>query len=157
MLILGSGSVSFFTAMLWLENWLTACYLQLLFIETILLPCSCSQLMEYGTWIFSGVIPPFCVNEKLSTLGAVTCGYISAIWPLILILLVSLAMELNKRDFKIAVYPWKFINSVSGGAVKHWFAQNQTGAHFCNFFHSIIFQNTLCIIQPSEDYVSTAA
>ena len=43
-----------FTAMLWLENWLTACYLRLLFRETLLLPCSCSQLMEYGTWIFSG-------------------------------------------------------------------------------------------------------
>ena len=70
---------------------------------------------------FRLVIPPFCVSQKLSTL--VTCGYISAIWPLILIVLVSLAMELNKRDFKIAVYPWKFIDRVSYGAVKHWFAQ----------------------------------
>ena len=57
----------------------------------------------------------------LSTLGAVTCGYISAVWPLILILLVSLAMELNKRDFKVAVYPWKFIDRVSFGVVKQWF------------------------------------
>ena len=43
-----------------------------------------------------------CESETVSTLGAITCGYISAVWPLILILLVSLAMELNKRDFRIA-------------------------------------------------------
>ena len=43
-----------FTAMPCLENWLTTCYLRLLFRETLLLPCSCSQLMEYGTCIFSG-------------------------------------------------------------------------------------------------------
>ena len=43
-----------FTAMLWLENWSTTCHLRLLFRGTLLLPCSCSQLMEYGTCIFSG-------------------------------------------------------------------------------------------------------
>ena len=62
----------------------------------------------YGIWnmdFFRRVIPPFCVSQKLSTLGAVTCGYISAVWPLILILLVSLAMELNKRDFKFLSIP----------------------------------------------------
>ena len=91
----------------------------------------------YGIWnmyFFKRVIPPFCVSQKLSTLGAVTCGYISAVWPLILILLVSLAMELNKRDFKIAVYPWKFIHSVSYGAVKHWFAQTNPVHIFATFF-----------------------
>ena len=135
MLILASGSVSFFTAMLWLENWLTTCYLQLLFRESLLLSCSCSQLMEYGTSIFfKRVIPPFCVNQKLSTLGAITCGYISAVWPLILIILVSLAMELNKRDFKVAVYPWKFIDRVSCGAVKPWFAQTNPVHIFATFF-----------------------
>ena len=111
---------------------------------------------------FRRVIPPFCVNEKLSTLGAVTCGYISAIWPLILILLFSLAMELNKRDFKIAVYPWKFINSVSGGAVKQWFAQTNPVHIFATFFvlsHSkILFVSfsLLKITYPKQHIVMAA-
>ena len=151
MLILASGSVSFFTAMLWLENWLTACYLRLLFRETLLLPCSCSQLMEYGTLIFfRRVIPPFCVSQKLSTLGAVTCGYISAVWPLILILLVSLAMELNKRDFKITVYPWKFIDGVSCVAVRHWLAQTNPVHIFATFFvlsYSKILFVSFCLLK----------
>ena len=91
----------------------------------------------YGIWnmdFFRQVIPPFCVSQKLSTLGAVTCGYISAVWPLIRILLVSLAMELNKRDFKIAVYPRKFIDRVSYGAVKHWFAQTNPVRIFATLF-----------------------
>ena len=103
---------------------------------------------------FRRVIPPFCVSQKLSTLGTVTCGYISAVWPLILILLVSLAMELNKRDFRIAVYPWKFINSVSGGAVKQWFAQTNPVHNFTTFFvlsHSnTISFSLLKITYPKE-------
>ena len=43
-------------------------------------------------------------------------------------------MELNKRDFKIAVYPWKFIDRVSYGAVKHWFAQTNPVHIFATFF-----------------------
>ena len=83
---------------------------------------------------FRRVIRPFCVSQKLSTLGAITCGYISAVWPLILILLVSLAMELNKRDFKVAVYPWKFIDRVSFGVVQQWFAQTNPVHIFATFF-----------------------
>ena len=91
----------------------------------------------YGIWnmdFFKRVIPPFCVSQKLSTLGAITCGYMSAVWPLILIILVSLAMELNKRDFKVAVYPWKFIDRVSCGVVKPWFAQTNPVHIFATFF-----------------------
>ena len=100
------------------------------------------QFTAYGIMnmdFFRRILPSFCVSQKLSTLGAVTCGYISAVWPLILILLFSLAMELNKRDFKIAVYPWKFINSVSGGAVKQWLAQTNPVHIFATFFRFIIF------------------
>ena len=87
----------------------------------------------YEIWnmnFFRRVIPPFCVSQKMSTLGAITCGYISAVW---LILLVSLAMELNKRDFKVAVYPWKFIDRISCGVVKQWFAQTNPVHIFSTF------------------------
>ena len=48
--------------------------------------------------------------------------------------LVSLAMELNKRDFRIAVYPWKFLDRVSCGVVKQWFAQTNPVHIFATFF-----------------------
>ena len=131
MLILASGSVSFF--------YCHALAGVLLFTIAFQRNSSAALFLftAYGIWnidFFRRVIPPFCVTQKLSTLGAVTCGYISAVWPLILILLVSLAMELNKRDFKIAVYPWKFIDGVSCVAVKHWLAQTNPVHIFATFF-----------------------
>ena len=48
----------------WLENWLTTCYLRLLFRETLLLSCFCSQLMEYGTWIFQASSSFSCNGTK---------------------------------------------------------------------------------------------
>ena len=40
----------------------------------------------------------------------------------------------GKRDFKVAVYPWKFIDRVSCGVVKPWFAQTNLVHIFATFF-----------------------
>ena len=40
----------------------------------------------------------------------------------------------GKRDFKIAVYPWKCIDRISCGAVKQWFAQTNPVHIFATFF-----------------------
>ena len=51
----------------------------------------------------------------------------------------------GKRDFKIAVYPWKFINSVSGGAVKQWFSQTNPVHIFATFFRFIPYSKILFV------------
>ena len=60
----------------------------------------------YGVWnmdFLRLVIPRFCVSQGVSILGAISTGYISAFWPLVLVVLTSLAMNLHKRNYKIVV------------------------------------------------------
>ena len=91
----------------------------------------------YGVWnmdFFRFVMPWFCVNSNQSILSAISCGYISAVWPLFLIILISLAMELHKRNFMLVVYPWWLINQVSSGVIQHRFAQTNLIHTFASFF-----------------------
>ena len=67
----------------------------------------------YGVWnmdFLRLVIKPFCVSPNVSTLGAISTGYISAFWPLFLVLSTSMAVYLHKYNYKVVVYPWKVLN-----------------------------------------------
>lgn len=91
----------------------------------------------YGIWgmdFLRLIIPKFCVSQNITTLAAMSCGYISALWPVILILLVSLAMQLHQRNFKVAVYSWHIINKVSCSRIQRWFAGTNLVHTFSTFF-----------------------
>ena len=54
----------------------------------------------HGIWnmyFFRQVIPPFCVSQKLSTLGAITCSYISAVCTVHLFYISLLLLPLLPR------------------------------------------------------------
>ena len=57
--------------------------------------------------IFVAFIPPFCLTSKLSSLQALTLQYVSAFYPLILIILLYICIKLHDNDFKPIVYCWK--------------------------------------------------
>ena len=91
----------------------------------------------YGIWnmdYFRLAIRPFCVSKTISTLGAVSCGYIAALWPLILIILLSLAMNLHKRNTKVAVYLWHYIKKISCNRTQKHLAGTNLIHVFATFF-----------------------
>ena len=91
----------------------------------------------HGIWnmdFFRFVVPRFCVSSNQSVLSAISSGYISALWPFFLIIMISLTMELHKYNFKVVVYPWKLINWVSSGAVRRRFAETNLIHTFVSFF-----------------------
>ena len=59
-------------------------------------------------------LPAFCVSPHIGTLGAITTGYISALWPLLIVLTTYLAVELHIHHFKIVVYPWLGLKRILG-------------------------------------------
>ena len=64
----------------------------------------------YGFWnldFFRYLIPPFCVSSQLKIIHIVFLGYISAFYPLLLIGLTWVCIELYSRNFKIFVWTWK--------------------------------------------------
>ena len=91
----------------------------------------------YGIWnmdFLRLVIPRFCVSQRVSILGAISTGYISAFWPLVLVVLTSIGMHLHKRNFKIAVYPWKFVNWTLCGLIQQKFNEVNLIHTFATFF-----------------------
>ncbi len=56
---------------------------------------------------FRHIIPPFCVSSKISNVDAVLLEFASALFPLLLVILTYVAMELHARDVRIIVKLWK--------------------------------------------------
>ena len=90
----------------------------------------------YGVWnmdFLRLVVKPFCISPNVSTLGAISTGYISAIWPLFLVLFTSMAIYLHKYNFKVVVYAWKAMNWITMGFKRQ--LQNINLIHtFATFF-----------------------
>ena len=58
------------------------------------------MLTLYGFWnmdFFRVIVPHFCVSEQLSTLGVVSLGYISAVYPLLLTVVLYSLIKLHHR------------------------------------------------------------
>ena len=63
-----------------------------------------------GFWnldFFRHIIPPFCVDSRLNNLHALWLDFISAYYPLLLIFITYVAIELHARNFKPIVVFWK--------------------------------------------------
>lgn len=91
----------------------------------------------YGIWnmdYFRLAIAPFCVSETMSTFGAISCGYIAAVWPLLLILLLSFTMALYQRNIKVVVIFWQVINRMSCGRIQQHLAETNLIHVFATFF-----------------------
>ena len=108
----------------------------------------------YGIWnmdFLRLVIPRFCVSQGVSILGAISAGYISAFWPLVLVVLTSLAMHLHKRNFRIVANAWNFINWILHGLVQKQLAEINLIHTFSTFFllsHLKIINVSIYIISP---------
>ena len=63
-----------------------------------------------GVWnldSFRFIIPPFCISERINNIQAVALEYVSALYPLILVLLTFLMIELQSRNVRPIVWLWK--------------------------------------------------
>ena len=77
------------------------------------------------------IIPPFCISEKLTGIHVHMLNLISAIYPLVLVIISCILMELHARNYRIIGILWKpfkiilsmaNITAVTGDAVFHAFA-----------------------------------
>jgi len=66
-------------------------------------------LTGYGFWnldYFGYLIPPFCVSQDLKNIHVLTLQYVSAFYPLLLIALTYICVELHGRNFRPIVWLW---------------------------------------------------
>ena len=87
-----------------------------------------------GLWIpqfFKFVIPPFCISEKLTNIHIQMLSLVTSIYPIILVIITCILMELHARNCRIIHMIWKpfsivlnkiNITAVTRDAVIHAFA-----------------------------------
>lgn len=64
----------------------------------------------YSVWnldFFRYFIPPLCLKENLSTVYIIFLDYIAAVYPLSLLLVTYVLIEMHDRNFRIIVCLWK--------------------------------------------------
>ena len=69
-----------------------------------------SSLIVSNSWIlqfFTFVIPPFCISEKLSSIHIDLLGLVPAVYPIVLVIITCILMELHARNYRIIHMIWK--------------------------------------------------
>ena len=56
---------------------------------------------------FHHVVPPFCVSNQIKFIHIAFLGYISAFYPIFLIILTWVCVELHGRNFRLLVWLWR--------------------------------------------------
>ena len=56
---------------------------------------------------FKAIIPPFCISEKLTGIHVHMLNLVPAIYPLVLVIISCILMELHARNCRIVGILWK--------------------------------------------------
>ena len=73
-------------------------------------PVSKVILAFFGIWnldFTQYILPAFCVSSKVQLTHIILFNYISSIYPIVLILLTWLCIELHDRNFRLLVWLWR--------------------------------------------------
>ena len=94
-------------------------------------------LMLYGVFnldFFRYIFPPFCLSSKLSPIHIFSLGYISALYPFLLVLLTRLCVELHGRNFRPIVWLWKPFHGCFVRLRRGWNTKSDLVDVFASFF-----------------------
>ena len=96
-------------------------------IDVSFLPSGAKVLMRflhslYGLWnlnFFTALIPPFCL-PKQNSYNIISLAYPIALYPLFLLILVYIFVELHSKNFRIIVWLWKPFHSYYARFRRQW-------------------------------------
>ena len=58
-------------------------------------------------WILRPIIPPFCISENLTGIHIQLLSLVSVTYPIVLVFLTCLLMELHSRNNRLVCVLWK--------------------------------------------------
>jgi len=86
-----------------------------------------SLSLSQGWWYFISMFyftSPVCLSQKMTNLQAVCLEYVLVLYPLMLIFLTWLCIELHARDFRLVVYLWKPFRKCFAKVRRTWSASD---------------------------------
>ena len=72
----------------------------------------------------SGLVRPFCISDKLWDYDVLTLNFISVLFPLFLVIITYILIELHARDFKVVVFCWKPFHCCFVKVRRNWSASD---------------------------------
>ena len=97
----------------------------------VLLDLSLTVSQFWSLQFLKAIIPQFCISEKLTGIHVHMLNLVPAIYPLVLVIISCILMELHARNYRLVGILWKpfkmilskaNITAVTGDAVFHAFA-----------------------------------
>ena len=113
-------------------------------------------LSLYGIWnldFFRTLYPKFCLNT--STLGTIALDYAIALYPLVLILISFVLVQLHARNFKPVVFFWKPFHSLFTRVRRNWNMQTSVVDAYATLFllsFSKVLNVTFDLLAPTKLY-----
>ena len=101
----------------------------------------------------SNAVPPFCVSSNLSLYHRAILGYITAFYPLLLIVVTWICIELHDRNFRVIVYLWRPFHRCFVQLRRGWDTKNDLIDVFATFFllsYVKIFYQTFILLSSSH-------
>ena len=121
-------------------------------------PLSKVILTLYGTFnldLLRDTFPPFCISAHLKPVHRLLLGYISVVYPLLLIALTWLCIRLHDNNFKPVVLLWRPLHRCFVHLRKGWNTKNDLIDVFSSFFllsYSKCMYQILVILSTKRNY-----
>ena len=96
-----------------------------------------STLFLFGIWsldFIRYIVPPFCVSSKFQLIHIEILGFISIIYPLILIALTWVCVELHGHNFRVLVLLWRPFHRCFVRLQRGWDTRRDIIDVFSSFF-----------------------
>ena len=96
---------------------------------------------------FCHAVPPFCISSQLKPIHIALLGYVSALYPFVLIILTWLCVEFHDRNFRLIVHLWKPFHRCFVRLRRGWNTKSDLIDVFASFFllsyGKVIYQTLL--------------
>ena len=93
--------------------------------------------VSYGLFnldFISHAVPPFCISMNLRLYHRVILGYISAVYPTLLIVMTWVCVEVHDHNFRVIVCLWRPFHRCFVRLRRRWDIKNDLIVVFANFF-----------------------
>ena len=107
----------------------------------------------YGMWnldIIRYVLPPFCISSKLTFTHISLLGYVSVIFPLCLIIITWISVELHDHNFKPLVWLWRPFHGCFVKLQRGWDTKSDIIDVFCSFlllsYTKVVYQTAPFVV-----------
>ncbi len=115
--------------------------------------------MVYGAMnleIIRYIVPPFCVSSKLQFIHTSILEYLPAFYPLFLVLLTWVCIELHDRNFRPLVWAWRPFHKCFVRLRRGWNTRSDLVDVFASFFllsYSKIAYQSLILIDCKPNFI----